>query len=167
MTTSISGTGEIFREWFEYRDGVLYWRKNPKSQNVLGKPAGRSNGRYMQVKLGGKEYLTHRVVFLMMNGFLPDYLDHINGNTFDNRIENLRPATARQNNWNRKISNRNTSGVKGVTFYQKINKWKGYIEMNRKNIHVGYFDKLEDAANAVALKRRELHGDFANLGVAA
>ena len=54
------------------------------------------------------------------------HIDHINHNGLDNRKENLRICTNRQNSRNRKASKRNTSGIKGVSRHKLSNKWQAY-----------------------------------------
>ena len=54
---------------------------------------------------------------------LGSYYDHINRNPLDNRKENLRKATDRENSTNRKVRNDNTSGVTGVSFHKGYGKW--------------------------------------------
>lgn len=47
-----------------------------------------------------------------------------------------------------KISDNNTSGIKGVSFYKKSGKWRAQIRYNYKNYHLGLFEDIEDAAAA-------------------
>jgi len=75
-------------------------------------------------------------------------VDHINGNPFDNRKENLRVATMSQNKMNSKIYKNNTSGCKGVTFRKKDKKYVAHISVNRNVIRLGTFDSFEDARDA-------------------
>lgn len=91
--------------------------------------------------------------------------DHINGNRLDNRKENLRAVTRSQNCMNRKISNlNNTSGYKGVVWH-KVGKgyWKAYIKSNGKHIHLGLFEKKEDAAKAYDEAATLYFGEYAKL----
>lgn len=71
--------------------------------------------------------------------------DHINRNELDNRKENLRPATKSQNAQNNSISVNNTSGFTGVHWDKRLNKWCSRININKKRVLLGYFDKKEDA----------------------
>ena len=75
-----------------------------------------------------------------------DVVDHINGNTLDNRKQNLRICSQQQNTMNNSnIRSNNTSGYKGVTWDKSKNKWTAQITVNYKNIHLGRYDKIEDA----------------------
>lgn len=80
-----------------------------------------------------------------------DYIDHINHDKFDNRKSNLRIVSNSQNQMNKGIVGNNTSGHRGVSFNQKTQKWFAYICKNNKHIHLGCFDKIEDAIR----KRKE------------
>lgn len=92
-------------------------------------------------------------------------VDHINGNTLDNRKENLRICDSSQNKANSVISSRNTSGYKGV-YRSKTNKhkkWIANIKAYGVVYRLGYFHKKEDAAKAYNKKAIELFGEFARL----
>ena len=102
--------------------------------------------------------LMHR---LIMNPTENMYVDHINGNGLDNRKENLRICTNAQNARNRRMSKRNTSGYRGVTWHKQTKKWVAQIHVNYKNHYLGLFENKEDAAEARRLKAIELHGEFA------
>jgi hypothetical protein len=72
-------------------------------------------------------------------------IDHINGDSLDNRRNNLRVCTNQQNSFNQKTKVTNTSGYKGVSFQKKNNTYRAYIVKNNKQIHLGSFIKKEDA----------------------
>lgn len=74
--------------------------------------------------------------------------DHINRNRSDNRRDNLRPATAQDNARNRSLQSNNTSGVVGVSWKKDKKKWKAYLSVNSKQIHLGYFVNKNDAIRA-------------------
>ena len=83
-------------------------------------------------------------------------VDHINGNSKDNRIDNLRLATDAENSRNRKIGANNTTGVKGV--YKRGNRFEARI--NDKKIDM--FDTIEEAIKARKKASLESYGDFSN-----
>ena len=104
---------------------------------------------YIETKIGSTQcHSSLRVYRLIMD--CPDdmVVDHINHNTFDNRKENLRICTVSQNGMNQKLSLRNKSGIKGVSFHKKSNKWRAIITVNQKQISLGEFDNMQDAINA-------------------
>jgi hypothetical protein len=91
------------------------------------------------------------------------YIDHINGVTDDNRIENLREASFRQNNWNTRTSIANTSGFKGVNWHRGKNKWVARIRINGRLVQLCAskdFD-VAKAARIAAVKKH--HGEFARI----
>lgn len=144
---------DALHEIFEYRDGVLYWKP---------KPAGTIDGNgYMQTGINGRYFKNHRIIFLMHHGYLPDLIDHIDGNKLNNKIENLREATESQNNYNKRLQKNNRSGVKGVHWVKRFKKWRVRIGFDGKDVHVGYFEKYEDAVSAATKTRSKLHKTFA------
>jgi len=159
-------TQSKLKELFNYIDGELYWKVRPYKSHVdISNPAGcLTNHNYRVITIEGKVYRAHRLVFLMHHNNLPDIIDHINNNKSDNRIENLRPASIYQNTQNAKRNSKNTSGVKGVSFSKQAGKWRAAINANGEYISIGFFSILEDAEKAMAEKRLELHGEYANNG---
>ncbi len=87
--------------------------------------------------------------------------DHKNGNTLDNRIDNLRKCNHAQNTWNRKKNIRNKSGFIGVHLFK--NRWKATISIKGNRFHVGYFDTPEQAAKQRDKFAIKHYGEFANL----
>jgi hypothetical protein len=85
-------------------------------------------------------------------------VDHINGNTLDNRRQNLRPATRAQNSWNSRLRSNNTSGRRGVSFCKMTGRWSALIRSNGKGPkRLGRFATVEEAAaayEAAALEQR-------------
>lgn len=76
-----------------------------------------------------------------------ELVDHINGNTLDNRRENLRIVTKSENNRNRIKPTRASSGYFGVV-KTKEGRWKSFSRSNGKFLHIGHYDTPEEAANA-------------------
>jgi len=106
----------------------------------------------------GKTIYMHRIV---ANTPVGKQTDHINLNKLDNRKENLRTCTRKQNSGNIPLSKHNTSGLKGVGFHHK--KWRAFISNKNKHIHLGYFSTKELAVEAYNTKALELFGEFALL----
>ena len=147
-------TKEKIVKMFDYKDGHLY-RKNGKKAGTL-----RKNG-YWQTGIEGKIYFNHRLIFLMHYGYMPKFVDHIDGNPSNNKIENLREATLIENQQNRKICNKNTSGIKGVYFHKRTKKWMVKFWINKKLTYFGeYFDK-EVAKFVAETMRYKYHNQFA------
>lgn len=88
------------------------------------------------------------------------YYDHIDRNPLNNRKSNLRKATHKENLRNQSRSTRNTSGVVGVGWYERYNKWRAYIKTN-KRITIGYFENKDDAIRARLNAEVKYFGEFA------
>jgi hypothetical protein len=108
-----------------------------------------------------------RLVIKMHHEILPARtdidVDHVNGNTLDNRRANLRYATRSQNNANRHARSKGTSPYKGVCWRPIPKRWKAYIKKDRRQIHLGYFSTQEAAARAYNDAALRLFGAFARL----
>jgi hypothetical protein len=147
---------------FEYRDGKLYWRIKPRYQTCIGTEAGYVNKRgYRAVGWNKRLYRAHRIVFLMHYGYMPEQIDHINGNRDDNRIENLREATASQNQWNRGANIKNATGHKNIKWVDRLKKFVVAIAIEKRSKHIGVYADLESALQAASAARSNLHGEFA------
>lgn len=156
-------TQEQAKELFEYKDGALYWKKlcTNKTKQRIGEKAGYIHKHgYRIISFYGKQYKAHRLMFLYHHGYIPEFIDHINGDRADNRIENLREVTRSENQYN-KSAQRNRSGYRGVTWHQKSNKWAVRVMKDGKSRSFGYFDDLEFAGFVAEEARRKLYGEFA------
>ena len=150
-------------EHYQYKDGKLWVMRHSQVRRTgkVLKGSLKEDG-YVSVSILNHSFKEHRVIFLMMYGYLPEYLDHVNQNKSDNRIENLRECTTSQNMANVGKFKRNSSSIfKGVSFHKTENKWISHICFRGKLIHLGYFEIEEEAARAYDKKAIELHGDFA------
>jgi hypothetical protein len=138
--------------------GVFRWRIKPSKSIETGAITGsRDADGYLQLCYQGKRYKAHRVATIYMTGKWPEYeIDHKNRVRSDNRWNNLRPATRKQNGENQSIARTNTSGVRGVSWYPKYRKWVAYIKHCGKKKTLGYFFNIEDAAKARAKAEAEL-----------
>ena len=153
---------KLLNELFRYENGKLIWNVQSNNRVKIGQNAGSKKcGRYERVGINGKLYSTHRLIFLFHHGFLPKVIDHIDGNTRNNKIENLREATANQNLANSKINKNNKSGVKGVSFVKTSKKWLAKIVVNKKYIYLGTYDDLNEAKKVVNKARKIYHKEFA------
>jgi hypothetical protein len=113
---------------------------------------------YVYIRVDGVDYKAHRLAWVYHYGTQPaDLLDHINRNKADNRIDNLREATHAQNQQNKKTYANNLSGIKGVSWYPLRRKWRVRIQHNKQSILVGFFDALDEAAQARKLAEKQLH----------
>jgi len=154
---------DYFNIIFEYKEGNLYWKQRPALCLKIGSLAGtvKIHDPYKRVQVCKKNLLQHRVIFFMHHGYLPEFVDHIDGNTFNNKIENLRPATRSQNCINRKIMSSNKSGYKNVRWCKTAKKWEVKMRVNNKNTYFGWYDDLQEAAKAAEKLRNEHYKEFA------
>lgn len=149
---------------FEYRDGVLLYRKRQSQNTQIGLEAGYiDNNGYRKLSIKSKRYQAQRIIFLMHHGYLPSTIDHIDENPANNRIENLREATQQQNCYNSSTHGRNTSGHRGVAWSKTWGKWQAYVNANKKQKFLGYFEDLELAALVASEARTLYHGNFARI----
>ncbi|MEG5924065.1 HNH endonuclease signature motif containing protein [Enterobacter hormaechei] len=145
-----------WNELFNYENGNLFWKIQRQGRAKKGSKAGYLHHRgYLIVKAYGVLRPVHRIIWEMHNGPIPQNMeiDHINRIKLDNRLENLRLATRRQNACN--IST-NTSGVPGVYWCKQQYKWRARIFVNGRNIHLGLFQNINDAAAARIKAEAEL-----------
>lgn len=89
------------------------------------------------------------------------FIDHINRNRNDNRRENLRICTSEQNSANKSITDKNTSGIVGVSFNKKLKKWCSSISKNNKNIYLGVSENKEVAIKIRLQAEKDYYGEFA------
>lgn len=87
--------------------------------------------------------------------------DHINRNPLDNRKENFRKASRLENGQNKSRNIRNTSGITGVYYHKKTNKWASKIGVNYKIIYLGEFLNKENAIKARLEAEFQYYGEFA------
>ncbi len=146
---------------FDYRDGQLIWKIARPRGVKPGDVAGRINKiNYVIVGFGGRKYLAHRLIFMWHHGYIPEYIDHIDRNPLNNKIENLREATNSQNQANISHNKRNTSGFLGVSWESRKNKWRAQLRVKGKSVHIGLFDKPEEAYLAYCKVKYQHFGEY-------
>ena len=148
-------------ELFEVVDGELI-RKVSAGDMPTGSKAGWASKQASRRRgrIDGKSCLVHRVIFLMSNNYLPKYIDHVDGNSLNNRDENLREATSSQNNRNKKKFQGCSSKYIGVSWHKQCNKWWAYCRLNGIKTHLGLFLDEVEAATKVDEANREHHPEF-------
>lgn len=123
------------------------------------------NGKYYAgtcIKIGGKWTIISMHRYIMKPKKVV-YVDHINGDSLDNRKENLRYCTKAENNMNRLKNLNNTSGYKGVIWNKLAKKWQSQIKYDNKLLYIGVYSNIIDAAKAYNEAAIKYHGEFANL----
>jgi hypothetical protein len=177
-------TAEYLRQCFDYQDGILYWRVRPRehfkdnrmwkawNKKWSGKKAGcecwvsqkdgkGTKGKELRqvITLNSSHYYRSVLVYAYHKDEWHPKIDHKNGNTLDDRIEKLRPATSSQNGHNSTLMSSNTSGFRGVN----INAYGNYqarITVNGKRESIGTFKTFEEAKSAYIAKSIEYFGEF-------
>lgn len=141
---------------YDETTGVLRWRVTRGRQAKAGDIAGTIIQGRRYVKICGRSYLAHRLIFAIKTGRLPSgEIDHIDGNPDNNAWCNLRECTHSQNGQNRKVSKANKSGLIGVSKHG--NGWQATICVNKVYRHLGRFKTPEEAHAAYVAAKRELH----------
>lgn len=164
---------EVLDTLLRYEDGELYWRTLTKEQAMsVGLTRARTeksavraghvfqtsrSGKSIQVRVLGKSYYLHRIIWKMIYNEDPDVIDHIDGNPLNNRIDNLRNCSVRQNSLNQKLFKNNTSGITGVSWSKCMKKWEAYIWNNCKKISLGHFTNKEEAVKVRKQSEIELN----------
>lgn len=149
-----------FNEYLRYdkRTGKLFWNKKikrlPKLEN---KEAGHihknKNGKrsifYRRFRLFGKNYSSHRIIWYLHYGYMPNVIDHIDGNGLNNKITNLRDVTASINQKNRYTHR--AGRLYGAIYYKPKNNWMSVKIIGKKRIFLGYYKTEEEAHIAYLL----------------
>ncbi len=118
---------------------------------------------YRLISINRKTYFAHRLAWFYVHGSWPTKdIDHINGNGMDNRICNLREATASQNRVNSPAQRHSATGQRGIHVHA-CGRYRVQLQKDNRPIHVGYFDTLQSAIEARDKAYREIHGEFARL----
>jgi hypothetical protein len=153
---------ELLQRIFHYEDGSLFRKKQIGEETIIGKIAGRRSHAYRSVYVLGKEYMEHRIIFMLHHGYLPPEVDHIDGDKLNNKIDNLRAATHAENLKNQKIKSCNTSGNKNVGWAKREQRWRVRLTVAGKDKHIGYF-KDRELADLVAIEACNLyHKEFSS-----
>jgi hypothetical protein len=122
--------------------------------------SGRFKKPYVRLAKGGKETPISRFLMSCPKGL---EVDHINGNSLDNRKTNLRICTRFQNNWNAPRRRDNRSGCKGVNWNKRVKLWIARIQVNNRRICLGYFKNKRDARQVYQQAAKRYFGEFLNV----
>ncbi len=154
---------------YDAETGAFTWRRRPDvdlrwNARFAGTTAGCDGGRgYLVVTFAGRQFLLHRLAWIIANGETPPGLiDHIDGDRSNNRIVNLRLATQSQNRANSALTWA-ASGFKGVYWKPRQRRWQPTIMIDGVVKYLGTHLTKEAAAAAYAAAAREHFGDFARI----
>ena len=110
---------------------------------------------YATTSIDGNEIVMHQLIGC--KGY-----DHIDRNPLNNRRSNLRPCTQQENCRNRSLYNNNKTGVTGVGWDKRKQKWRAHIGLDYKMIHLGYFNNFDDAVKTRLEAEKKYFGEFAS-----
>lgn len=146
---------EIIYDLLNYVDGKLFWKKNQKEAGWV------DSLYYRNLGINGYTYKTHRIIFFIHNNYWPKCIDHIDNNSLNNHISNLRDASCMQNSWNQKNRITNRSGFKGVGWNVKTQSWGARCMLNYHSYFLGRYKEKEDAIKIVEDFRKTHQGEYA------
>lgn len=144
-------TREYLKLILQYNEitGDFTWLKKGRGISY-GKIAGsvdKGTG-YKYIRINGKNWAAHRLAWLYIYGVWPkNQIDHINQNRLDNRVENLRDVTIRENAHNRVYYN-NRDNLIGAYFNKCKNKWESSITIDNKKHYIGSYNNKISANEA-------------------
>ncbi len=153
-------TQERLLQLFTYdpETGVLT-RKEATKGYPGNRPITRKNhAGYIVTMVDGTTYRVHRLIWVMVHGDVENVIDHVNHDTGDNRLVNLRACNQHQNGGNKR-SNRNR--YKGITFCKYTSRWRAQISVRERHFCLGRYDTEEEAALAYNNAARLFFGEFA------
>jgi hypothetical protein len=116
------------------------------------------------IRKGNKTHtmLLHRFILNCETGD-GKIVDHIDGDTLNCQRSNLRLVTKQQNNWNRAVSVKSNTGIKGVSYRKDIGKYRSRINFNGREIVLGYYTRPEDAGQAYKEASLRFYGEYARI----
>lgn len=130
--------------------GRLYWKvsRGCIKEGTLVKSI--NDHGYSRVMINKVSYRTHRIIWEMHKGTIPSgmFIDHIDGNFTNNRIENLRLVSREGNAMNMPVRSDSKTGITGVCWSRRHNLWQAYININRKRKHLGWYSDFIKACEA-------------------
>lgn len=144
---------------------LISYQKCPEGKIIKGTCSKNTKG-YVYVTLHNDDgiQLSTRIHILVWDHFSEykrkiniDQIDHIDGNKKNNNITNLQLLTNRQNTSKYQLSKITSSKYTGVCFCKANKKWISNIYINKKHIHLGYFDNEYDAHLAYEKKLKEIN----------
>lgn len=146
---------------YDKNTGIFTWKKRTSNRVKVGDVIGNlHNCGYIEMRVDKTRILAHRLAWLYTYGYIPQIIDHIDGNKQNNKICNLREATHKTNAYNSKIRSDNKSGVRCVSWDKTRNSWEIRLKIDGKLKHYGNYKYLDDAKEAADKIRMLHHKEF-------
>lgn len=147
----------MFNEIFKYENGNLI---NIKTEHIY---YNKDKDGYIRVRILGKEYRAHRIIWTLFNGPIPEnmLIDHIDGDVSNNNISNLRLSSRQQNNANSSGNKNANIKAKGITI-NPSGKYRVRITYRGITYSLGTYSALEEAKEVYKNKAIELNGEYAS-----
>lgn len=147
MLTLEYPTRDRLRELFDYDATTGHLIRKAATKGYHGdRRITRTNDQgYIVTTLNGVSYRAHHLIWIWHHGMMVEELDHRNRVRNDNRLDNLRPCGRVPNCGN---TGPRVHAYKGVTFCKATGRWKAQLGVNYKNVNLGRFDTIEQAALA-------------------
>lgn len=101
---------------------------------------------------GGRRFMAHRVVWFLVYGYWPEFVDHNDGDKLNNKADNLSDVSGSENQQNREYSE-----ITGGYFEKRVGKWHSRIKVNGRVFFLGFFDTKEECRAAYAKAKVKLH----------
>lgn len=146
--------------WYDPVVGTFLLKaKIPHDKRKIGDFLKANNNGYLTVLIDGLNYPLHTLAWFYMKKEWPlELIDHIDRNPLNNSILNLRQATNKQNQANKRINRLSSFGLKGVASSGK--RYRSRIRIDGHKVHIGTFDSPEEAHAAYVEKEKEVFGEF-------
>ena len=173
-----------WHDYFTYDEatGNLIWKTRPREHFKTDKDHRWWNKRYpgtiagckvshrggvpgwMNVTVYGVQYSAQNIVWEMFNGPVPEgkVIDHIDGDPWNNRRSNHRPATHKENGYNKGVYRNNKSGIPGV-IQRPCGKFRTFITKDQKRIWLGQYATIEEAKAIRDAAAKFYFGEFARI----
>lgn len=142
--------------------GIFVWKVYRGSKRPGDLAGSAHTSGHVYIETGGRSYHAARLAWLLTTGEYPKaFIDHKDTNPSNNKLTNLREASRAQNNRNVGITKRNTSGLKGASWYGPLAKWAAKIRVDGRLLHLGYFSTADEAHSVYVDAARKHFGEFA------
>jgi hypothetical protein len=133
---------------YDHLTGKLTWIGGAR-KDLIGKQCGKAGKTdYMRCTVDKHDYAVHRIIYKWVTGREPNIMDHKNGKPSDNRWYNLHSVTPQENNFNVGLLKNNKSGIAGVFYHEKQNRYHSNVRIGGKSHHLGSFKTKPEAEAA-------------------